>query len=465
MSTILSDYIIESLEKLDKAWQENTLDEFLLEADEIVSPLSSPDIDRYVKNNDLQPITNPRAFVRNSIPSDDGLLSNKIFGITQEERAGTFAYIDLHGYFIDPSCYKTWIRLDPKIRNCVHGIGTYSIDRQGYVVEDPKGSNTGIEWLRKNIKQIKFRESDSDKKKISISYLEKNRDKMFINKYLVIPPFYRDKNTDNARVVGLGGINKLYNDLIIASNAIQTTQDYMFDASDAMRGRVQECILNIYDWFAGNNNPNITTDLGAGLSGKLGLMRRTNMAKTADFSSRLVLSAPELKAERPELMMVNMDYSIIPLYAVITEFRDFIIFHLRRFFDNEFVGKETYPIIDDRGNLKYVEVQDPEITFSDERLEIEIDRFLHGLTNRFIPVEIPVVGTKKKYYMRFVGTGVDPSTIKKDEKGEFINVNPESILQRRMTWCDLFFIAANEAVRNKHTLITRFPVNTIMSAA
>ena len=475
--TNLTESVNEYLRLLNESWNRySSIDSFLLEADDIVADVEAPvynkitkhlrfevlDIERYVKQNDLQVITNPRAFVRNSIPSDDGLLSNRIFGITQEEQAGTFAYIDLHGWFMDPSCYKTWIRLDPKIRNCVHGIGTFSIDRFGYVVEDPKSNNTGINWLKENINIIKFRQSDSDKKKISISYLEKNRDKIFISKYLVIPRFYRDKNTENSRVVGLGGINKLYTNLIIAANAIQTTQDFMFDASNAMRGRVQECILNIYDWFAGNSNPNITTDLGAGLSGKLGLMRRTNMAKTSDFASRLVISAPELKVEKPEDMMASIDYTVIPLYAVITEFRDFIVFHLRRFFDNEFIGKETYPVVDKAGNVKYVEVDSPDITYSETRIELEIDRFLHGLTNRFVPVEIPVVGSDAdtKYYMVFNGIGNPPENIKRDENGNISNVNPESILNRRMTWCDLFFIAATEAVRNKHILVTRFPVDS-----
>ena len=134
--------------------------------------------------------------------------------------------------------------------------------------------------------------------------------------------------------------------------------------------------------------------------------------------------------------------------------------------DLEFVGKETYPVIDKNGNIKYVEVQDPEITFSDDRIEVEIERFLHGLTNRLVPVEIPVVGTNVKYYMRFVGSGEDPANLEKDEEGNIINTkNPDSIFQRRMTWCDLFYIAATEAVENRHVLITRFPVFTTMSAA
>jgi hypothetical protein len=168
------------------------------------------DVERFVVANNCQVISNPRAFVRDSIPSDDGLLSNKIFGITKDDRAGIYAYIDLHGWFLDPSCYKTWIRVDKNIRNIVHGIGTYRINDLGEIVEDPIGK-TGIEFLRKNINKIKFKESKSIKRDLKIQYLEQNRNKMFIQKYIVIPPFYRDKNTTNSRVVGLGGINKLYN--------------------------------------------------------------------------------------------------------------------------------------------------------------------------------------------------------------------------------------------------------------
>lgn len=405
------------------------------------------DVEQFVTKNNCQPITNPRAFIRDSIPSDDGLLSNKIFGITKDDRAGIYAYIDLHGWFLDPSCYKTWVRTDKNIRNIVHGIGTYRINDLGEIVEDPAGK-TGIEFLRKNIDKIKFKSSESIKRDIKVQYLETNRKNMFIKKYIVIPPFYRDKNTGNSRVVGLGGINKIYNDLIVASNALLATQDYMFDASDAMNGRVQEIILNIYDWFCGNTNANINTDLGAGLSGKTGILRRAAMSKTANFSSRLVISAPELKVEKPEDMMVSFEKSAIPLSAAIAEFRDYVMFHTKRFFENEFMGVETYPIMGKDGKVKYMVPEDPNIVFSDERIKHEMDRYLHGYNNRFIPVEIPLEGTDEKFYMQFKGRGTYG-----------LSDNPESIYHRRLTWCDVFFIACNEAVKDKQVLITRFPIN------
>ena len=67
------------------------------------------DQDKFIKKNELMQVSNPTFFVRNGVPTEDGLLSNKIFGITMEERSGTFAYIDLYGTYIDPSVYKAMI--------------------------------------------------------------------------------------------------------------------------------------------------------------------------------------------------------------------------------------------------------------------------------------------------------------------------------------------------------------------
>ena len=89
-------------------------------------------------------------------------------------------------------------------------------------------------------------------------------------------------------------------------------------------------------------------------------------------------------------MMVSFDKSAIPLSATIAEFRDFVLFHTKRFFENEFLGIESYPIVDKSGKLKYVVPQDPEVAFSDERIKREMDRFIHGYNNRFVPIELPI---------------------------------------------------------------------------
>ena len=135
------------------------------------------DVEKFIKINNCPCVTDPRAFITNNVPSPEGLLSNKLFGTAMRERSGIFGYIDLHGWFMDPSCYKTWIRLDPKIKNIVYGIKYYKIDPKGNIIEDENG-DTGLDWLHKNIDKIKFRSSDSKSKQLSIRYLETNRDKM-----------------------------------------------------------------------------------------------------------------------------------------------------------------------------------------------------------------------------------------------------------------------------------------------
>lgn len=409
------------------------------------------DVEQYVKKNKLKCVSDPRAFDAGGIETPAGLLSNEIFGYTSKEKQTNFAYIDLHGWFIDPSCYKTWIRLDSKIINIVHGVKYYSIDENGDLYEDEENGNTGIDWLRKNMDKIRFKPTTSKTKQLSIKYLEANKDLMWISKYMVIPKFYRDKNTSSRSrvVVGLNSINKLYTNLIVSTNALTASQEYGFDSSDSMKGRVQDIILQIYDWFCGNSNKGIAKeDGGQGLSGKIGIIRMTNTSKTSDYSSRLVISAYDNKANRPEDLMVDYDHSALPLYSAMTQFRDFVLYHTRQFFENEFTGVTSYPVVDKNGKEKSVIPEAPDITFADERIIKEMDRFLHGYNNRFVPIEIPVEGTNQKYYMKYKGRYRSSS-----------NPDEDSILvNRRLTWCDVFFIATVEATKDKQVLISRFPI-------
>ena len=405
------------------------------------------DIDKFIKVNEVKRITNPVFYSRDNVPTSDGLLSNEIFGITRDDRAGIFGYISLENYYIDPSCYKCWCKIDSIIKDVVHKVSKYRVDETGKIVEDPKGKN-GVKFLKDNIDKIKFRTSESIKRDLKVRYLEKNRYKMFINKYLVIPPYYRDTNTGK-RSVGVGGINELYSKLIIAVNSTTTPFEYGFDCSGINEGRVQETLVAIYDWFCGNSNETMKVEKGVGIAGKMGILHRSVLTKTINYSARLVITGPELKANRPEDMMVNFEYSAIPLAACIACFRPYIQYWVRRFFDNEFVGTEQYPVMNKNGEISYEYPKDPLIVFSDERIKSEMETFINGYNNRFVPIEVPLEDASKKVYMQF--------------KGRFANDNRinEPIFNRRLTWCDIFYMAACEVVQDKYCSITRYPVNRI----
>ena len=403
------------------------------------------DPDKLVKVNNLQEVTNPIFFIKDNVPTSDGLLSNEIFGISKEDRANTFAYIDLHDTFMHPLCYKIWLRMDKRIRDIVHGTKTYIINAKGDFEESEDGKN-GIKFLKDNFDLIKIKSTESTKRDKNIQFLKDNKDKMFITKMIVIPAYYRDVNTGD-RYVGVGAINKLYTSLLVAVKSLKEASDYGLSMSAASKGRIQEILLDIYTRFTtGDEND------GPGLSSKQGVIRRSNMNKTTDYASRLVLSAPNLKVESVEDLDVNLEYTAVPLSSICSNFFPQMIFNVRRFFENEFAGKPTYDYVDSKGELKQVKVKDYQIEFSDTVIKKQMERFMLGYSNRFIPIKVPNY-EGKSINMVFKGYNMTAEDYAKNDPGNM------PIIERDLTWCDVFYMAAVESVKDKTILITRYPIN------
>lgn len=430
------EYLNEEYSMLSEAEYNRTIEHLKLE---II------DQDKFIKRNDIREVTNPIFFERQNIPTSDGLLSNEIFGITKETRAGTFAYIDLHGIFMDPSCYKVWTRIDSKVKACVHGTDTFIIDEHGQLQQASNGKN-GIKFLKDNFDKFKFRRTDSSKRDLKIEYLMKNKDRMFITKYFVIPPFYRDVKT--GKNTGVGEINRLYSQLLVSSRSVQESLDYGISA-EGMSGRIQELILAIHDWIIGNNNKMIR-DPGTGLSRKEGFIKKAVLSKTVDYGCRLVLSAPECKVERYTDMIEDCFHASLPLASALVNFKPFILFYVRRFFENLFGGISVLEVIGKDGKIIRVTPKDPLIEFSDERIEKEIENFCFSYNNRIKPIPVPVEETDKIYYLMFTGSKSTKSA----------SEDPESIYRRRLSWVDIFYQAAVEATKDKTILITRFPMDS-----
>ena len=410
------------------------------------------DPDKLVKVNELKEITNPAFFEGNFSPTPDGLLSNEIFGITKYDRSNTFAYIDLYEVFINPLIYKEWTELDKNIKPCIHGLKRFSINDKGELVEDEDGE-CGIKFLKKNISKIKIRRTDSRQRDMRVTFIEKymGKPEMFISKFIVCPAYYRDVNTERGKT-SVGAINELYRNLITSVRALKESPDYGLNLSDATRGRIQETLVQIYDYFGsgteinGNSTPNV-------IPGKTGLLKRAVMSKTTDYASRLVLSAPELKVESLDDIGADLDYSVLPLASACVNFLPFIIYNVRNFFENEFSGDAVLPYMDKNKKISYLHPKDYQIEFSDERIKKEIDRFITGFANRFIPIEVPTIeGIKCK--LRFKGYKTTPEEFAKTDIGKL------PIMERDLTWLDVLYQAAVESVKDKHILINRYPIDT-----
>lgn len=411
------------------------------------------DPDKLVEVNNLREITNPVFFVRNGIPSPDGLLSNEIFGITKYDRANTFAYIDLYETFINPLIYKMWCKSDSGIKDCIHGVRRFTINDNGELKEDPDGE-TGIRFLIKNINKFKLKRTASKRRDMQVDFLEKymGTPQMLIKKFIVCPAFYRDVNNDKGKVA-IGAINELYRNLIVFVKALRESADYGLNLSDATRGRIQETLTQIYDWFGSGTtiNGEKTSDV---IPGKLGVLRMSVMSKTTDYASRLVLSAPELKVEKLDDIEADLDYSVLPLASACVNFLPFIMYHVRRFFENEFSGDSVIPTMNKDNTIKYLHPKDYQIEFSDERIKKEIDRFCTGFSNRFIPIEVPTI-EGPIVRLRFKGRNISA-----EDFANKSDISKYPMQDRDLTWCDVLYMAAVEATSDKHILITRYPIDS-----
>lgn len=435
------------------------------------------DIEKFVKVNNCQEVSDP-VFFNGPVPTSKGLLSNEIFGITKTERAGIYAYIDLGGWFLHPLAYRVLYNLNSKIKEIVHGTDYFRIDEDGKLVKDPDGS-TGIEWLKENLDKINFNTSDTKSRQKRIKFINKFKDRIWIKKYIVIPAYYRDVDTKQASI-GVGEINKLYSSLLLACKSLRETSTYGLSLSNATKGRIQQILTSIYEWFGKGTTLN-GQQTAENLPGKTGLIKRGVMYKTVDYSTRLVMSCPELKAETLKDIMVDMDHAALPLASALANFKPFIIFWMRRYFENLYAGKTeiVFKSTDNDRIRITVPLLDYQTIFSDERINEEIERYIHGYSNRFIKVPVPIdkaefvrllkekkipiknYESDKLFFSRFTGRKIQNDYKSKHDRN--INYASYPLSSRPLTWCDLFFMAACDVTEDKMVLITRFPIDSYLN--
>lgn len=383
-------------------------------------------VDKYIKTNDCPKVTNYILFESEGVPTKDGLLSYELFGTSIKDRSNIFGYIELNDVFLHPLVYKIWNRMDSTISKIVWSDIKWSVNSKGEIVEDEKGES-GVRFLKNNLDKIKIRSTSSDKRDKNIKFIKSKGQDIFIDKLLIAPPYIRDILVSNGKTE-VGELNKFYQKIMINASSLSTLSDYGINTDYLTKGRIQEELVNLYNWLT--KEPN--------LGQKRGIIRRAVLSKTVDYSSRLVISAPDLHVESVDDLVTTLDYCTMPLDSLCGNLKPFLLFWLRNCFNNLFSGTGILVSsgIAPSGVISRMTVDEFEQQFNDERYEKEISRFIEGYANRFIPISFKDSEGRTRYF----GIG-----------------------DRPITWCELFYIALEEIVQGKHAIITRYPVDSYNS--
>ena len=381
-----------------------------------------PPLNEIVKINKLPIVTSPFTYDRENKPHPEGLYSTEIFGyLGSDQRQTQFAYIDLKRKYFHPLIFKALTTSYKFIADVVMGIKDCKINAKGMVepAELGEGGGTGVQFFYDNWEKIKWDTSSkarATKNELFQLVTEKNR--LFIDVWLVVPPFYRDMAT------GKGGASsskdvftKLYAQLINACN--------LAEAGDMFSGhmtefRIQNILLTIH------------TEFMQQMAGKKGIIHRKALGKAIDYPARTVISAPPLECEDPDQQQVPYGYIGIPLHIAAGMFYPFVKVQVSEIFFSQFKNFSVF--VTDSNGSKVID---------EEQIASLGDEFVDKIIKR---------------YARSLESRLDRIMLKDEDGKEFPMEALEAELGRPFTLTDLLFMATSKAVEGKHTVTTRYPL-------
>jgi len=182
----------------------------------------------------------------------DGLFSTEIFGdVGSSNRMQTLGYVDLKIKILSPIVYKFLISLN-KLYKDIMEAKKFAIwdDKVKDFIESDKdeaGASTGFNFFIKKVKDIKFKDNDSDSRKTKINIINsKTADELLIDKMIVIPAGMRDHVVSEDGKPSEDEINPLYRKLMINSNALKNINTNGNLNVDTFRTSIQKAALDIY---------------------------------------------------------------------------------------------------------------------------------------------------------------------------------------------------------------------------
>jgi DNA-directed RNA polymerase beta' subunit len=379
------------------------------------------EIDKFIATHACKEVTNPVYFNMGNIPTEDGLFSTEIFGYPgSKERKIIFAYIKLKRKFLHPVIYKLLTSMDRKISDILTGKKYFSVV-DGELVEDSEKGKTGVTYFYTIYDDLKFKNTGSYRRENYLKLLNKlSRDDVFIDKFLVIPAFYRDYNPANSGngIVKVDEVNDKYAKLIRYAQSISEGEDYDF-MGVITESSIQSMLYEIYDYFTSS------------LAGKNGIFHQSSLGKSVDYATRSVISAPRFKTDRWNDNPIRFGYTGIPLSQLVVLFYPFFIKFIQDYIAER--EHELSKFKNEKG--EEIVVNNVREQFSEEVIKKYISLYIKSVESRFASIKIKDVN------------GVEhPMPLHKDE------------LKRNFTLTDMLYIASNDICENRHVYVTRYPI-------
>lgn len=391
------------------------------------------DMNRFVEINNLQEVTDPIYLDKRS-PTPNGLFSYEIFGLSQYDRSTIWAYIDLGAKFLHPLAAINFKRYGSIYENIIYGLKNYRFE-SGEFIEDPENGDSGIDFLYDCYDKIKWRETESVSSKERITFLKQGKDKIFIDKFPVCPPFYRDINENST--TGIPVVNDIYKKIISQTLSLKKSGSFSF-FGNLTKANIQRSLVEVFDHWIKQTK------------GKNGLFKKYLIGRNIDYGVWLVQTSPKIIGERYTDMPVTFDYFGFPLHAVLSMLNPFIFHGVKEYLENYITRATTIQFnTDEDGNkTNVINYNDYDRSINDEFIKSKIESFIKGESTRFEVITLKANDPEMEDHTLSI-TGTFGAS--------------KEITSRPMTWTDLFYIVAVEVAKGKRAIMSRYPITDIYS--
>lgn len=427
-------------------------------------------VDEFINENGWKEVKLANYFISNTSENHpDGIISNEIFGMPgSKERKENWGWINLNDTFMSPQPFYVLQRLKVNIANDMKlGLGRYYVDSNGELTKLNNGETmptnskskepgTGFRWLKENWPNIEWKITKGmTKTAITRRQFLANLiiDEIFIDKYPVMPAFYRDVDYKNQKRNIIN--KKFYSKMVHLSNIIKNTDElYLIeDDPDIPKAsnphiKMQDLISEIYLFFIDK------------VGGANGFIHRHVIGKATDYGARLVISAPNFNIEHYKDAEVGFDRSSIPLAVAINIFAPFTTFGSIKYITNIIAGKRTINYFDRIEKIFKSAVLDNSFMddFSVENIRKYLNLYKKSKLFRLEPVTVRAEDGKRIPIQYLMTVKDDVISVDTDNDRLVIDGEETSSIIRDMNWCEFFYIVSEENISDKCTYNTRYPV-------
>jgi hypothetical protein len=429
------------------------------------------DIDKDIEMHDWKEVTSSAYFIQNTNElHPQGLFSKEIFGEPGTiEREELWGYVRLNDVFMNPQAYYVLSRLKQNIaEDMKSGSGRYYVDSKGELTKLPKNQTvpdsakyknlgSGFDWLKDAWPYISWNITKDMTKtaKVRRKFLKTFPiGAIFWDKFPIMPAFYRDVDYTSRKQ---NVINKNYTKLIHLAQIIKTTDNLLFsdDYDTPMKSISHVKCQDLMN--------EISTEFLRLIGGANGFINKHVTGKTQDYSARLVISTSVSNQERPEYNDTDFYASSVPLSVAINIFAPFMIFNVKQWVTN-YISGNRFKRIYDFDKKEYVQ-KEVAPSFMDEFTADGIRKLmdLYKKNKKFRVKPITLKGVDGERIPIQLGTYIDKKTGKIELNLLDKIVDPDDpelqYVYRNLTYCEFFYIIAEDCLKNKCVDICRYPVD------